>query len=81
MIMNVWSILENLNCRILWDAKFKGLGAVLISLIIVSIDAHVLKIQWEGPSGFCHFWGGRVHRGCENFWVRVHLFGVLLHFY
>ena len=47
--MNVWSILENLNCSILWAAKFKGLGAVLISLIIVSIDAHGLKIQWEGP--------------------------------
>ncbi len=49
MIMNVWSLLENLNCSILWAAKFKGLGAVLISLIIVSIDAHGLKIQWEGP--------------------------------
>jgi hypothetical protein len=25
--------------------------------------------------------GGRVYRGCEHVWVRVHLFGVLLHFY
>jgi hypothetical protein len=43
-----------------------------------TIDAHALKIQGEGPWGFCHFLGGR---DCKNFGGRVHLFGVLLHFY
>ncbi len=44
-------------------------------------DAHSLKIQGEGPWGFCQILGGRVYRGCEYFGGRVHLFGVLLHFY
>ncbi len=44
-------------------------------------DAHGLKIQGEGHWGFCQILGGRVYSGCENFLGRVHLFGVLLHFY
>ena len=31
------------------------------------MDAHGLKIQVEGPWGFCQILGGRVYRGCENF--------------
>jgi len=30
------------------------------------IDSHGLKIQREGPTGFCQFLGGRVYRGYEN---------------
>ncbi len=47
----------------------------------ITIDAHGLKIQGEGQWDFCQILGGRVYRGCENFGGRVHLFGVLLHFY
>ncbi len=46
-----------------------------------TIDAHGLKIQGEGPWGFCKNIGGRVYRGYENLLGRVHLFGVLLKFY
>jgi len=34
-----------------------------------TIDAHGLKIQEEGPYGFCQILGGRVFRGCEKFLV------------
>jgi hypothetical protein len=51
------------------------------STCFLFIDAHGLKIQREGQGGFCQILGGRVYRGCENFGGRVHLFGVLLHFY
>ncbi len=44
------------------------------------IDAHGLKIQGEGPWGFCQILGGRVYRGWENFRGRVHFFGFLLQF-
>ena len=45
----------------------------------VIVDAHSLKFQGELECR-CGL-GGRVYKGCENFWGRVHLFGVLLHFY
>ncbi len=49
--------------------------------LVKGIDAHGLKFLGEGRGGFCQTLGGRVYRGCENFGGRVHLFGVLLHFY
>ncbi len=66
LIITIWFIL--LFETILW-----GTG--------LFVDAHGLKIQGEGQGGFCQILGGRVYRGCENLGGRVHLFGVLLHFY
>ena len=39
------------------------------------------KDSYKNPAslGFCQILGGRVYRGCENFWGRVHLFGVLFY--
>jgi hypothetical protein len=34
----------------------------------LSIDAHGLKIQGEGPWGFCQILGGRVYRGLWKLW-------------
>jgi hypothetical protein len=43
------------------------------------------RTLFENPEGgsmrFLPSFGREVYRGCENFWGRVHLFGVLLHFY
>jgi len=67
------------------DGKWNSVN-VITSLLLsdrfhsnVIINAHSLKFQGEleGRWGL----GGRVYKGCENFEGRVHLFGVLLHFY
>ncbi len=60
---------------------FKKVTFEIDNFFSFSIDAHGLKIQGEGPRVFLHFLGGRVYRGCENSGGRVHLFGILFHFY
>jgi hypothetical protein len=67
------------NCTYLVQSLF------LFPVYIISLGLAHRCPQIENPEGgsmrFLPNFGREVYSGCENFFGRVHLFGVLLHFY